>query len=760
MDNSVNALERKRCTGCSSCLNICPKSAINMEFDSEGFAYPVIDESLCIHCGKCKNACPVLNEMARLEQQKDPAAFAAKNCDDEIRKKSSSGGIFSALADYFLAQNGYVCAASYDDKGKVFHKLTNDPAEITRMRGAKYVQSEIGGVYKGIKELLLQDKKVLFVGTPCQTAGLYAFLRKDYENLLGVDMICHGVPSPKVFEKHLKDIAGNKKIDELLFRNKEDGWRKSKFTVVTAGSTYKVSLAQDPFVAHYMQHLFTRPCCQKCAFAVLPRRSDITIGDYWGIENQHPEFNDPKGVSAVVLNNEKGELYFEKIREQLELTQSSWKSVAKGNPNYLGDNFFHVNKPDFFADFNKNKDIKLQDLIEANVNCDKNVAVLNFHWENNNYGAVLTAYALNRSIRKLGYKAYNIDYIFTTSKGYTNDFELFRQKHLPMTQRIETEEDFEHLNQYFRSFVVGSDQVWRRNSMIGCKPIYFLDFAHNDKNIFSYAASFGETSYGQNEQEKFDARLSLSRFSNISVREKTGVDIVKNEFKMKAIHVLDPVFLVDEREWEEFVLKDFAKPENPYLVHYVLEEEFRWKLAALRREIDNIREGVRIEEWLTRIKNSDFFITDSFHGVCFAILFNRQFICMNSNKSVVTRIQSLLEVFGLQNRLVTEIDNDIFEKLYTDKIDYGMVNEILEKQKTESWAFLKKALASESRCIENPAVETVLVLTKRIELLEKSVKAQKYKGKYHLYKFLHLITFNNKKIKKKYKEYKKLYKGK
>ena len=327
----IQVIHKEDCCGCNGCVQACPVQCISMKTDEEGFSYPVVDTGRCIGCGLCERVCPVLNRM----QPRTPlVCYAAKNPDEEIRMKSSSGGVFTMLAERTIRNGGVVFGARFDENWDVIHDYAETIDGIGKFRGSKYVQSRIGDCFKKAKQFLDTGREVLFSGTPCQIAGLKLFLRKNYANLLAVDIICHGVPSPMVWQKYLKEIKareGEKNtvltypisddmpvITGISFRDKALGWKKYSFalTLAEASASAKNSVlrstvfVEDPFMRAFLCNYILRPSCNDCPSKGGRSGSDITIADFWGIQNLLPEFDDDKGVTLAILNTEKGELVF------------------------------------------------------------------------------------------------------------------------------------------------------------------------------------------------------------------------------------------------------------------------------------------------------------------------------------------------------------------------------------------------------------------------------------------------------------------
>lgn len=345
---------KEKCCGCWACVQRCPKHCITMVEDDEGFLYPNVDSSLCIDCCLCEKVCPVINQG---EPRIPKVVYAAKNLKEEVRMASSSGGIFTLLAEEVIAKGGVVFGARFNEEWDVIHDYTETIEGLSAFRGSKYVQSRVGKCYSQVEEFLKKDRKVLFSGTPCQIAGLKHFLRKDYDNLLMVDFVCHGVPSPGVWREYLKEETarqcGGKKlrlshpisngrdarIESISFRNKCLGWKKFSFTLTISVSNghgeKKIVLLSEPlnkniFLRGFRADLYLRPSCHACPAKSLKSGSDITIGDFWGIQNVMPEIDDNKGVSAVMVSTEKGKKIWGEITTiNYEVT---FGDVVTGNP--------------------------------------------------------------------------------------------------------------------------------------------------------------------------------------------------------------------------------------------------------------------------------------------------------------------------------------------------------------------------------------------------------------------------------------------
>lgn len=318
-------VSKNLCTGCGACCNVCPKKAIKMVEDSEGFKYPVIDKTKCINCKLCLKTCPVLNSK---ENHFNIKSFACFNKNEQIRMNSSSGGIFSLIAEEVIKKKGMVFGAAFDNNYDVIHKYSND---ISDFRNSKYVQSDLKNTFKEAEKFLINGKYVLFTGTTCQIEGLKKFLKKDYDKLYTQDIICHGVPSPKVWQQYLNYVSNNERITDINFRNKDKGWQQYSLKIKLKGRTYNKDNQKDEFIMLFLNNLCLRKSCYNCAFKKDARNSDITLADFWGIDNILPDMNDDKGISLVLINSQKGAELFELIKNKIEYKEVDFKEAIKEN---------------------------------------------------------------------------------------------------------------------------------------------------------------------------------------------------------------------------------------------------------------------------------------------------------------------------------------------------------------------------------------------------------------------------------------------
>lgn len=331
----IQITDKLKCCGCNACGDICPKDAITFKTDIEGFWYPEVDMERCIDCGLCEKVCPELHigELKKNDYER-PITIAAINKDMQVRWDSTSGGGFSALADVMYRKGGYVSGAVYNEDFSVSNFISDNPGDLLRLRSSKYLQSNAGGLYKQIRELLRKGEKVLACGTPCQMAALRSYLCKDYDNLIIVDFVCRGVNSPKVYRKYLDSLERKYggKVVYVKAKNKELGWRNlTRKVVFDNGKSYYGVRMEDDFRRGYHTNVFCRPSCYVCRYKGFPRMADITIADYWGIERVDKNLDNNIGTSMVLLNSKKGEAYFEQVKDKLEWIYTEFESILPGN---------------------------------------------------------------------------------------------------------------------------------------------------------------------------------------------------------------------------------------------------------------------------------------------------------------------------------------------------------------------------------------------------------------------------------------------
>ena len=333
----IDIKRKEECCGCNACGDICPRNAISFKTDEEGFWYPVIDNEKCIDCGMCDKVCPIKTKpQSRSNNVSRPKCFAAEHKSIEVVFNSTTGGMFSALAEGMYSQKGYVGGAIHNEDFSVSHFVSNSRSDLQQLRRSKDLQSNAEGFYKKVKSLLENGERVLVCGVPCQIAALQNYVGKNYDNLITVDLVCAGVNSPKVWRKYL-DYIEEKNGSKIIWtenKSKEYGWNKltQKFifdNVEEYFDTDKTSLFTHGYI---VSHLYCRPSCYECEFKGFPRIADITIGDFWGITKHSKNHNSNMGTNLVMINSSKGQRYFDKIKKRVNIEETPLEWALSGNP--------------------------------------------------------------------------------------------------------------------------------------------------------------------------------------------------------------------------------------------------------------------------------------------------------------------------------------------------------------------------------------------------------------------------------------------
>ena len=719
MKENISLLEEKKCTGCMMCQNICPHNAITMIKNDEGFFFPKVAEEKCTRCGICYKRCPAVN--TTYINQGNSVACYAMQAEDEIRKKSSSGGAFTILANHFLDNDGVVCGAVFNkDLLSVSHILIESKDELDKMRRSKYLQSDIGFSYREIKRVLLKGKKVLFVGCPCQCAGLRAYLGNDYSSLLIVDIVCHGVPSSKVFEEFVDSLDYFSMPTEVNFREKKNyGWTPTMDIKFANGKEYYKPKWECIYYDAFLKGIACRLSCGNCPFAKIPRQGDITLGDFWGIEKTASRFNDSLGTSLVLINNKKGKEYISEFKKYSKLFEKSDIEIArKDNWNIFGSSTTNGARERYFTLIKKYGFNETMNRIKYR---HFEIGVIGW-WYGKNYGSGLTYFALNRFLHDLGYDVLMLEWPVHSKPApiSTNSSrELAKEYYQCSIQR--TFSEYAELNKYIDVFVVGSDQMWNWWDQKGMGYYYFLDFVDKEHPKVSISTSFGHEKYMAPNEAVEKQKSLLKSFSAVSVREKAGVSICKEFFDVNATQILDPVFLADKNYYYDLISEEKRPYDEAFLLCYILtptkeKGEYLQRVAqqtGLRLVVcldnqtsleDNKKElgiedvelNVGIKKWLAFIRYADLIVTDSYHGTCFSILFDKNFFCIINQKRGASRFEALLELCGLQNRGINDII-DIENKLQEGDIDYSKVYEKLSPEIEFSKKWIERSLSNAMR---------------------------------------------------------------
>lgn len=705
------------CTGCGACSNVCPVNAISMTYSPNGFLVPSID-SKCIECGLCVKTCSVLN--TRYENSPTPK-FYSFCASDEIRKVSSSGGIFTMLSDYVFANNGYVCGAAFDDDFQLKHIIVDNKDALAPLKGSKYLQSNVGNCYKEIKQLLEDGKQVFFCGTPCQVAGLYGVLKKDYENLITADLLCSGVPSQKFLDSYLENVSAGRKVKSVNFRDKRYGWNCNHIVTQFDDGTERVGATNrnDPYMAAFHKKLMLRSTCSNCKFADYPRQGDFTIGDLWESGKLDPNSNDKKGTSFVFVNNEKAAKIFDEISakakyvNEIKVDDDKYSAI----PNRVTPKGW----------INPNRE-RFLDLVKVHPFTKAVNQSLKYYYDiglpsvlyGPNIGSVLTYFAMYHVLTDLGYTVLPIEKPQDASLANYKGSVEFVSKWLPKySQPVQYKNllEMRRLNNKCGMFVIGSDQIYLQSMSNERGDIYFLQYINGNKRKIGYSVSFGGPGARGNKDYYDTLKYHLNKFQHISCREDNGVAFANDQLKLEPTvkWTLDPVFLCNKDRFMELIQSVNVERESEYLGVYLLKP--RDKVVDLindaREHFENIpiecignvqaiknlknfpyecKSSFPIENALEMMYNSKFIITDSFHGMCFSIIFRKDFITMP--RDFPDRFMSILKRLGLEDRIISP-DFENFNEEWLKPIDYDAVYEKLEALKKDSFDFLLSALSED-----------------------------------------------------------------
>lgn len=374
----INITDKTQCTGCTACFNICGHKAISMQHDEYGQIYPRVNRDLCTNCGLCEKVCPLLHQ-ERIPTDDNLDSLEVKavyNKDETIRQRSTSGGVFTLLAEYVIEKGGVVCAARFDEQYHINHSFFDSISDIDPYRGSKYAQSDLSDVFRQIKNYL-KERPVLFVGTPCQVGGLKSFLMKDYDNLYTCDFICMSISSGKMWDEYVEDYQKRHQINRVFFKDKRAGWHKGEWRMLIEDENgeHLCRGLDNLFFNTYITHLSARPSCFNCIFRQCRHISDVTIADCWGIETLYPEFDDNKGCTSFIIQSEKGELLFDSLVDKTESIEFGIHNVRNYNRHINTQPNIPNNYWQFLSDY------KIKGFIKAAKNSlryDKSSLLTNF----------------------------------------------------------------------------------------------------------------------------------------------------------------------------------------------------------------------------------------------------------------------------------------------------------------------------------------------------------------------------------------------
>lgn len=700
----------ENCSVCTACVSKCPKSAISI---SKKIYNEIKVNNQCIDCNICKDNCP-----GNKEKKKNSPIFKVARIKSPVNiNKSTSGGLFGEIARYVLKHSGVVYGAAFSDNfHSVKHIRSTNSVDLNKILKSKYVRSNINNSYLLAEKDLKKGKIVLFSGTPCQIAGLKCFLKKDYSNLITIDIICHGTPSEKIWSKYLTSLEtkfqSKAKYVDFRYYNENDP-TKCFLVEFKNGKVYNEALYDTTYGKAFLTGLINYPSCGNCQFKAFNNYSDITLGDAWGYEN--PEYKHKN--SLVMLNTSNGKAIYNKIKAKLiEFDDFDTEKLLNSNYPilYPTNSHYNRNKIEKLSN-NINNQLSYWQQEKNGLKKDKNgVGIINFHYENYNYGANLVAYSLSEAVKKLGFNPYIIDFDpfpeFNPLERYrTIEFLNFRKKYLNMTPKFSSKDELNILNDYLDMYITGSDQVWRKQITRSNMTTYFLDFAKN-KNKVSYAASFGTDDFEGTEEELEECKCLLRTFYNISVREETGQKILSNKFTQDSSLVLDPTLLLKKEEYEKLITETYDEKID-VAVYFVMDHENiilndkNFNRLFPKKKIVNIKGNPEtlgtttifkynsISKWLDGIRKCEYLVTDSYHGVILGTIFHKKIICIGKKSKALSRFKTLFKNLG------GNLESINFSSLSSVKspeivINYEEIDKNIEKLKESSFDFLKDNIGS------------------------------------------------------------------
>lgn len=506
--------EKKQCTGCGACLNICPVNAIHMEKNGQGFLYPAIDPDVCIDCKRCEKICPKLQ--AYQGNADLPECYAAR-AKDAVRQVSSSGGMFTVLAEYVLKKGGVVCGASMEPDFRVRHICIERKEDLSKLRQSKYVQSDTGLVYREIGRYLEAKRRVLFSGCPCQVAAARNYFGEN-DRILYVDLLCHGVPSVQMLQDYMRENFDLDQVSSLQFRSKQNGWRADQLRVFYKDHTSQmIPWAESAYEEGFQRNISLRDGCEDCEFCGMRRQGDLTVGDFWRVEEYDPGLNDGRGTSVVLVNNERGRKILNRIKGSLYDIQKTPIEAARFNrfsekyeAHPLKERFKLLYPGHSFSDAVMQCRHSLYDIGLVGI------------YTVDNYGGELTQYALYRTLTDLGYSVLMIAQPLDSKiKPDPNGAHLFGQD--PYAQWDKSRyfaniAEMKSLNLQCRVFVTGSDQMFNNNLYKDYNGYMTQNFVTDNHCKIAYAVSFGHDRIWGTERERASESFFMKKFDYFSVR--------------------------------------------------------------------------------------------------------------------------------------------------------------------------------------------------------------------------------------------------
>lgn len=712
MDKTIRIVKAEQCTGCGACYNKCPTDAIRMEYDSEGFIFPKVTDS-CVNCGLCQKACPALNPVQLHPTPKTYAVWAA----DEIRLQSSSGGMFSLLANHIFKKGGAVCGAAYtEDFQFVEHRWAVAKSELAPLRSSKYVQSDTKLTYRDAKRYLDAGRPVLYTGCPCQIAGLYSYLGKEYANLYTADLVCHGANSVTAYQSFLKEFSGGQEIEKVDFRDKKFfEWSSPTVVYLKNGDVKKAAWNEGTWYRGFLDGIINRKHCYHCPYTKTERVADITMGDCWQIHRHNPAFDDRKGTSLVLVNSDKGARLFDEIRPEMKLCEEvPLSAVTPYNGHLRHPTPEHRSRKFFFSHLDQSGYHKA---LWYGRGMRFDVGLVGW-WFASNYGSSLTYYALGTILENMGKQVLLVPIAKVNGTPWEKEIQFtvdFLARYFKVGRNRSFNKMYE-FNQFCDSFMLGSDQMWTGDTTKLVGYTFFLDFVEKNRKKIAFSTSFGRGDFYADEKVIETAGDFLRRFDAVSVREKSGVDVCKNRFDIEAQQVFDPVFLCKAKDYDRLCDSVKDPVDEKYLLCYILdptpEKEAAARAIAERQGLKiitilDLKEYHRIrgrwntgevlpqvtsEQFLYYIKNCSYLLTDSHHGTCFGIIYHRPYAALVNKNRGATRFETVAQTLGLESRLYENPLDVVESDRPYEPIDYDRVEQLLKVEQDRAMKWLVDAL--------------------------------------------------------------------
>ena len=736
MKNITN-IEKSLCTGCGACYNKCPFNAISMELDNEGFLYPQINNDKCMDCGLCLKTCHANNAINKNAKGKAYLAWV----DYVMRLNSYSGGMFTALATTVIEKGGAVCGARYSEDFKhVYHAWATNEDELLPLKGIKSIQSDIGQTYREAKEFLDNGRIVLYTGYPCQIAGLYSYLEKEYSNLYTLDLVCKSQNSIIAYQSFLNEYCGGKELINFEFGSQSPLADEMSTAAHFSDGTVKRSVASDSRWIEGVNGIINRSACYGCQYACEERVADITLANASQIVKNNPKFNDGKKTSALLLNSEKGKELIELAKDKIKVfDQISFEQIKSNNEQLTAPLKSSPYRRFFFSHLHKG----YHNALWYGKGMRFDAGIVGW-WFASNYGSSLTYYALAKILQSTGRQPIFIHIPKLDNTPWDKDAEQtinFIQKRF----KVAKYRDMQHIhevNAFCDSFLVGSDQMWTplATSLVGYT--FFLDFVDLDKKKIAFSTSFGQDKFEANEEICNTASDFLKRFDAISVREHSGVDVCRDKFGIEAEQIIDPVFLCGEKTYDELIENVKIPLPKKYLLTYILDptpekEEATKRIARTEgleiisvmsmRDYDKNAQNWHIgkivpkpttEEFLYYIKKCSYLVTDSHHGACMGIIYKRPYVAITNASRGITRFETVAKSLGLEDRVLYSPEQAFENKAIHKPIDYDKVVQKIEIEKKRALAWLEDAFAKKTEV----ASETVNTVKAKMLVLESHLR--------------------------------------